>query len=95
MATARPEEGGLKPALHDGGNDADRFATIKAIIAEKLEAFSKYNDIAAPVFLRNVQVYFARHLWPTDPAEGKVFKDQFTETMVAWTAVALDEAGSV
>jgi len=63
----------------------EKFATIKAVIAEKLEAFSKYNDIAAPVFLRNVQVYFARHMWPTDAEEGKAFKDQFTETMIAWT----------
>lgn len=64
---------------------AEKFGTIKAVIAEKLEAFSKYNDIAAPVFLRNVQVYFARHMWPTDAEEGKAFKDQFTETMIAWT----------
>jgi enediyne biosynthesis protein E4 len=80
-ASARPEEGGLKPVVHE----ASKFATIKAVIAEKLEAFAKYNEIAAPVFLRNVQVYFARHMWPTDPAEGKAFKDQFTETMIAWT----------
>lgn len=62
----------------------EKFATIKAIVAEKLVAFEKYNSLAMPVFLRNLQVYMARHLWPSDPEEGRVFKDQFTEVMVAW-----------
>ncbi|HVR40430.1 MAG TPA: CRTAC1 family protein [Thermoanaerobaculia bacterium] len=64
----------------------EKFATIRAIVQEKLEAYSKYNDISMPVFLRNMQVYFARHGWPTDPEEGKKFKDQFTEVMIAWTS---------
>jgi hypothetical protein len=61
------------------------FSTTKAIIAEKLAAFEKYNQLSMAVFLRNLQVYMARHLWPADPEEGKTFRDQFTETMVAWT----------
>ncbi|MEO8035985.1 MAG: VCBS repeat-containing protein, partial [Acidobacteriota bacterium] len=69
-----------------------RFSTIRAIIAEKLEAFEKYNSLAMPVFLRNVQVYMARHMWPSDPEEGRVFKDRFTETMVAWTSDVLLDA---
>jgi hypothetical protein len=64
----------------------EKFATIKAIVTEKLAAFETYNNLAMPVFLRNLQVYMARHLWPSDPDEGKRFKDQFTEVMVAWTA---------
>ena len=71
---------------------APRFATIKAIIAEKLEAFEKYNQLSMPVFLRNLQVYMARHMWPSDPEEGRVFKDQFTEVMIAWTNDVLLEA---
>lgn len=66
--------------------------TIKAIIAEKLAAFEKYNQLSMAVFLRNLQVYFARHMWPTDPGEGKAFRDQFTATMVAWTNDVLLEA---
>ena len=71
---------------------AEKFATIKAIVAEKLAAFEAYNNLAMPVFLRNLQVYMARHMWPEDPAEGKAFKDQFTEVMVAWTTDVLLEA---
>jgi hypothetical protein len=70
----------------------EKFATIKAIVAEKLAAFEKYNSLTFPVFLRNIQVYMARHMWPTDPEEGERFKTQFTETMIAWTGDVMLEA---
>lgn len=69
-----------------------QFETIKAIVDEKLAAFEAYNNLSMAVFLRNLQVYMARHLWPEDPEEGKAFKDQFTEVMVAWTMDVLAEA---
>jgi enediyne biosynthesis protein E4 len=81
-ATAATAVAAPKPAADVPA--AGKFATIKAIVAEKLAAFEKYNNLSMPVFLRNLQVYMARHLWPSDPEEGRVFKDQFTEVMVAW-----------
>jgi len=69
-----------------------KFDTIKAIVDEKVAAFEAYNNLSMAVFLRNLQVYMARHLWPEDPEEGKAFKDQFTEVMVAWTMDVLLEA---
>lgn len=79
-----------KKAAATGGGE--KFATIKAIVAEKLTAFEAYNNLAMPVFLRNLQVYMARHLWPEDPEEGKKFRDQFTEVMVAWMNDVMLEA---
>jgi hypothetical protein len=73
-------------------SEAEKFATIKAIVAEKLAAFEKYNELAMPVFLRNVQVYMSRHMWPSDPEEGTAFREQFTETMIAWTGDVMLEA---
>jgi hypothetical protein len=70
----------------------EKFATIKAIVTEKLAAFEAYNNLSNAVFSRNVQVYMARHMWPTDPEEGTAFKKQFTETMVAWTGDVMLEA---
>ncbi|HEX2120324.1 MAG TPA: CRTAC1 family protein, partial [Thermoanaerobaculia bacterium] len=70
----------------------EKFATIKAIVAEKLAAFEAYNNLSMPVFLRNLQVYMARHMWPADPEEGKAFRDQFTEVMIAWTGDVMLEA---
>jgi len=63
----------------------ERFPTLRAIIQEKLAAFAKYNELTMPVFMRNIQVYFARHRWPTDEAESQALRTAFTETMVAFT----------
>jgi hypothetical protein len=82
-AAAAPAHPAAAAASRKPGTE--KFATIKAIVAEKLAAFEKYNNLSMPVFLRNLQVYMARHLWPSDPEEGAKFKDQFTEVMVAWT----------
>jgi len=81
------------PARHASATKTgEKFATIKAIVAEKLAAFEAYNNLSNAVFSRNVQVYMARHMWPTDPEEGTAFKKQFTETMVAWTGDVMLEA---
>lgn len=84
-----------KRAAVPANTSGEKFATIKAIVAEKLAAFEAYNNLAMPVFLRNLQVYMARHMWPDDPEEGKKFKDQFTEVMVAWTSDVMLEAEKV
>ena len=86
------ENAGRASARPVGPKPDARFATIKAIVAEKLAAFEKYNQLSMPVFLRNLQVYMARHLWPSDPAEGQAFRDQFNATMVAWMNDVLLEA---
>jgi hypothetical protein len=88
VGTAKPA-----PASHAAPvNSGEKFATIKAIVAEKLAAFETYNSLSNAVFSRNVQVYMSRHMWPTDPEEGTAFKKQFTETMVAWTGDVMLEA---
>ncbi|MEO8379031.1 MAG: CRTAC1 family protein [Acidobacteriota bacterium] len=83
------------PPVHHAAANASAPAsggTIKQIVAEKLAAFEKYNQLSMTVFLRNLQVYMARHMWPSDPEEGKAFRDQFTETMIAWTNDVLLES---
>lgn len=61
------------------------LATLRAIIAQKLAAYAEYNHISMPVFLRNLQVYFARFRWPSDPEQGDAFRSAFTTTAVAFT----------
>jgi len=87
--------GSSKPAVEPHAapvKSAEKFATIKSIVAEKLAAFEKYNNLSNAVFSRNVQVYMARHMWPSDAEDGIAFKKQFTETMVAWTGDVMLEA---
>lgn len=82
----------LSAATKAAAPAGEKFATIKAIVAEKLAAFEKYNNLSMAVFLRNLQVYMARHMWPSDPEEGKQFRDQFTNVMIAWMNDVLLEA---
>jgi len=77
--------GEIKPATAKAAPREGDFTTIKAIIGEKLGAFEKYNQLSMTVFLRNLQVYMARHLWPEDPKEGEAFRNHFNEVMIAWT----------
>jgi hypothetical protein len=47
------------------------------------------------VFLRNLQVYFARHQWPSDAEEGRQFRNLFTETMAAFAFDSLKYAENI
>lgn len=61
-----------------------KFPTIQKIINQKVKSYEVYNKISMQVFLRNLQVYFARHQWPSDPEIGKTFRNTFTETMIGF-----------
>jgi hypothetical protein len=61
------------------------YDLIKKIIAQKVDSYEKYNSISSQVFLRNLQVYFARHGWPKDPKKGNEFRQLFTEAMTTFT----------
>lgn len=58
------------------------MALLRRIIAQKLASYEVYNKISTPVFLRNIQVYFARYRWPKDAAASQALKATFTEAMV-------------
>lgn len=58
---------------------------LRQVIRQKLASFEAYNQVSSAVFLRNLQVYFARHRWPTDPAADRAAKAVFTEAMIAFT----------
>ncbi len=60
------------------------YPVLKGIIDQKIRSFEKYNAVSAQVFLRNLQVYFARHRWPADPALGTRFKQLYTEAMIVY-----------
>lgn len=78
VATAAPE-----PTASETATTTHEL--LRKIIAEKLESYEKYNSVSSQVFLRNLQVYFARHGWPKDPTEGEEFKKHFTEAMITFT----------
>ena len=61
------------------------YRLLKAVIRQKIDSFEKYNQLSMSVFLRNLQVYFARHRWPKDPELAAEFRSLYTEAMVAFS----------
>jgi hypothetical protein len=61
------------------------LSIIKQIIDQKLAAYAVYNKISSPVFVRNIQVYFARYRWPVDPKKNRQLKAWFNEIMIGFT----------
>lgn len=86
VGTLAPMEkaGGSATPKRANGTGPPSFEMTKHIIAQKMASYEEYNQIALPVFLRNIQVYFARHLWPTDPELSNQLKATFTEAMISY-----------
>ncbi|WMS87296.1 CRTAC1 family protein [Pleionea litopenaei] len=58
------------------------LALVKKIIAQKVASYKVYNNIANQLFVRNLQVYYARLTWPEGEQEGASFKNLFEKTMI-------------
>ncbi|WP_299880389.1 CRTAC1 family protein [uncultured Cocleimonas sp.] len=63
-----------------------KLELLNSIIKQKISSYEAYNKISNQLFVRNLQVYFARSSWPKDPEVGKQFKGLFTESMIAFAA---------
>ena len=82
-----------QPALDTSGSaDVSKLADskadlsiLRAMIAQKLASYEAYNNVSNQLFMRNLQVYFARARWPRDEAEANAFSSAFTEAMIAFT----------
>jgi len=75
-------------------SSSKKNAVLKAIIKQKVEAYKKYNAVIASVFLRNIQVYFARQKWPTDKETSNQLKSYYIESLVAFSGSLLETANS-
>ncbi len=85
--TGQPAPDAPSPALAgqpDAPTSAD-LSLLRAMIAQKLASYAAYNNVSNQLFMRNLQVYFARSRWPADSAEGDAFRSAFTESMIAFT----------
>jgi hypothetical protein len=59
---------------------------LKRIIREKIDAYERYNSVSNPLFIRNMQVYFARLSWPDSEQGAEVFRTAFIEALVGYAA---------
>ncbi len=55
---------------------------LPSLIKQKLAAYEKYNAISNQLFIRNLQVYFAKRRWPAKPEEGKVLKEGYGTAVI-------------
>jgi enediyne biosynthesis protein E4 len=65
---------------------------VKQIIAQKLSSYEKYNQVAENVFLRNIQVYFARQKWPTDLETSEKLRSYYLESLIQFSASLLQQS---
>lgn len=76
----------LEPEASKQNKKAIEPKTLKSIIAQKQRSYARYNDIKNQIFVRNLQVFFAKNRWPKDSDEARQFRQTFTETMIAFTS---------
>jgi len=74
----------FSPRLKPGKTPAT-YELASRVVAQKMAAYETYNEISLPVFLRNIQVYFARHRWPIDREQSDQLKAVFTEAMISYS----------
>ncbi|WP_390403816.1 CRTAC1 family protein [Gilvimarinus japonicus] len=58
------------------------LSLVKKIIKQKVDSYKVYNDISEQLFVRNLQVYFARVSWPKGSDEAKRFQSLYVETLI-------------
>jgi len=58
---------------------------VKEIIAQKVASYETYNQLTETVFLRNVQVYFARQKWPVEPESSNELRSYYLESLIQFT----------
>ncbi|MCJ8269858.1 MAG: VCBS repeat-containing protein, partial [Psychrosphaera sp.] len=65
---------------------AIKLNLLKSIVEQKVRSYAAYNQISNQLFVRNLQVYFARNRWPADDKTATAFRQLFTETVIAFAA---------
>ncbi len=81
-----------KTSVYKKKEKLDYRALVYKIIDQKLVAYRNYNKINQSVFLRNIQVYFSRIIWPTDPTVSKELTNFYTNLMVQFSTDLLKYA---
>lgn len=57
---------------------------LDKIIQQKIASYAQYNEVSNQLFVRNMQVYFARLSWPSDKAEAEAFRAGFIDVLVGY-----------
>lgn len=66
------------------------YTLTRNTIQQKLASYQQYNDINQAVFLRNIQVYFAKAMWPSDSTESQALVTTFQDGCIQYCAELLN-----
>lgn len=84
LATIEPNQPAKNLATAPNQNLPADLSLVKKIINQKIDSYQAYNQASSQLFVRNLQVYYARLSWPKKQEEGNVIKNLFTETMIGF-----------
>lgn len=76
-----------KPTASKQGNHKREVISpvlFNQVVEQKVRSYSQYNELNNQIFVRNLQVFFARNRWPQDGEEATKFRQQFTESVIAF-----------
>ena len=65
---------------------------LKEVIRQKIHSYDKYNELSTSIFLRNIQVFFARQKWPSDEKISAEMKNYFLESLIAFVKELIRES---
>ncbi len=71
---------------------SEKNKVLKDIINQKIASYKKYNKLTESVFLRNLQVYFARQKWPTDHTVSNELRSYYLESLISFTSTLIEES---
>ena len=77
------------PSITNQKTKVNHKDLLYKIIKQKLTAYQNYNNINQAVFLRNIQVYFSKKTWPTDPNITKDLTNFYTNLMIQFSSELL------
>lgn len=60
-------------------------SVLKQIVQQKIESYDQYNQLSNSVFLRNIQVFFARQKWPVEQEMSDAMRSYLIESLVVFT----------
>ncbi len=77
------------PKVKRSKSSKNNNTVLHQIIEQKLASYQKYNELSTKVFLRNIQVYFARQKWPTDIQTSDQLKNYYLESLISFAGTIL------
>ncbi len=79
-----PEKEVTSPAKRSVAFSKSKPPLLLKIIRQKTASYAQYNKISNQLFVRNMQVYFARLSWPVDKADAEAFRKGFVEALIGY-----------